>query len=481
MIPKNEILELATEVNLLTHVVEKDYVLGWLLAGIHQHPDLRDKWVFKGGTCLKKCYFETYRFSEDLDFTLRDAAHINEEFLLRTFKQIISWVYDTSGIEIPDDRLLFEVYKNPRGIESCQGRIYYRGPATPAGKHSMPRVKLDLTADETVVEDPVITPVRHEYSDAPEGGIHIQSYSYVELFAEKTRALKERTRPRDLYDVINFYRRPESREIAAQLRSVLTKKCAYKAITFPSLADLETHRNECAAGWKDQLGHQIQVLPPFDSFWGELSGFFAWLEHPEQVPAVTLTPIPSLRTGEVIGTMAGMGAPQLSVLERIRFAAVNRLCVELDYRKESGERQRYVIEPYSLRATAEGHRLLYGVKLPTNETRSFRTDRIISTTVTEQAFTPRFSIDFLPAGPVGLSLSQHSAQSLHIPQRQPRSPSRKLPRAPKRKGGPRYVFRCTTCGKTFTKSSHNSQLNPHKNKQGSPCYGRFGTYVKTKY
>ncbi len=69
MIPKNEIVELATQASLQTHVIEKDYVLGWLLAGINQHPALHDTWVFKGGTCLKKCYFETYRFSEDLDFT----------------------------------------------------------------------------------------------------------------------------------------------------------------------------------------------------------------------------------------------------------------------------------------------------------------------------------------------------------------------------------------------------------------------------
>ena len=34
---------------------------------------LRESWLFKGGTCLKKC-FETYRFSEDLDFTLTDAS-----------------------------------------------------------------------------------------------------------------------------------------------------------------------------------------------------------------------------------------------------------------------------------------------------------------------------------------------------------------------------------------------------------------------
>jgi Nucleotidyl transferase AbiEii toxin, Type IV TA system len=139
MIPKNEILELATQVNLQPHVVEKDYVLGWLLAGIYQHPELRDAWVFKGGTCLKKCYFETYRFSEDLDFTVRDPSHINKDFLHRTFTDIGAWVYDQSGIEIPSERLDFEIFTNPRGIDACLGRIYYRGPVSPASKHAMLR------------------------------------------------------------------------------------------------------------------------------------------------------------------------------------------------------------------------------------------------------------------------------------------------------------------------------------------------------
>lgn len=80
MIDKREILDMATQMSLTPHVVEKDYVLGWMLAGINSHPIIRDAWVFKGGTCLKKCYFETYRFSEDLDFTLTDPAHIDEAF-----------------------------------------------------------------------------------------------------------------------------------------------------------------------------------------------------------------------------------------------------------------------------------------------------------------------------------------------------------------------------------------------------------------
>jgi len=50
-------------------VLERDYLLSWVLAGIGQVASLRDTLVFKGGTALKKCYFGDYRFSEDLDFS----------------------------------------------------------------------------------------------------------------------------------------------------------------------------------------------------------------------------------------------------------------------------------------------------------------------------------------------------------------------------------------------------------------------------
>ena len=89
MIDKREVLEAASALGLLPSVVEKDYVLGWLLAGINAHPALAEAWVFKGGTCLKKCYFETYRFSEDLDFTLRDEGQLEEGFLRHVLGEVI--------------------------------------------------------------------------------------------------------------------------------------------------------------------------------------------------------------------------------------------------------------------------------------------------------------------------------------------------------------------------------------------------------
>lgn len=106
MIDRRELLASAGNLGLLPNVVEKDYVLGWLLAGIYNHLALKDSWVFKGGTCLKKCYFETYRFSEDLDFTLPDASHLNIDFLTTTFREIGEWVYEQTGIEMPSDKVI---------------------------------------------------------------------------------------------------------------------------------------------------------------------------------------------------------------------------------------------------------------------------------------------------------------------------------------------------------------------------------------
>ena len=44
-------------------VMERDYLLTCALAGIASVPELSEKLVFKGGTALKKCYFDDYRFS----------------------------------------------------------------------------------------------------------------------------------------------------------------------------------------------------------------------------------------------------------------------------------------------------------------------------------------------------------------------------------------------------------------------------------
>ena len=155
MIGRAEVLSAADATGLLPRVVEKDHLLGWLLWGISGHPELAG-WIFKGGTCLKKCYFETYRFSEDLDFTLGEEAQLDEAFLRRCFGEVAGRLYEEAGVDLPAGRMRFEVHPNPRGNPSCESRLYYRSLFHRAGQESnLPMVRLDLTADEVVVLPPV--------------------------------------------------------------------------------------------------------------------------------------------------------------------------------------------------------------------------------------------------------------------------------------------------------------------------------------
>lgn len=94
----------------------------------------------------KKCYFETYRFSEDLDFTLVEGAHAEPEALRAIFAAVAERIYEASGIEIPRDQIRFEAYQTPRASRALQGRVYYRGPRRRGA--DLPRVKIDLALDE---------------------------------------------------------------------------------------------------------------------------------------------------------------------------------------------------------------------------------------------------------------------------------------------------------------------------------------------
>ena len=247
-------------------------------AGIYANPTFQETWVFKGGTCLKKCYFENYRFSEDLDFTLRDEKHIDESFLAAQFASISAWVYENAGIEMPPNLFKFDVYTNPRGNISCYGRVYYKSYFS-SGKRSMPNVRLDLTADELLVFPAVQKRIFHEYSDNPDKGITVSVYSHEEVFGEKVRAFGERSRPRDLYDVINLYKNDRLHRLSPTVvMDVLSRKCVYKGIPVPTMESLNDRLDDLQRNWSPMLKHQLAVLPSLDDYWSALPEFFSWLE-----------------------------------------------------------------------------------------------------------------------------------------------------------------------------------------------------------
>ena len=392
MIPKQEIMDLSREFSLEVKTVEKDYVLGWLLAGIETNAELRDKWIFKGGTCLKKCYFETYRFSEDLDYTLVDGQHLDENFLKENFKQVAAWIYDNAGIEIPANNVRFDVYQNSAGKTSVEGSVYYIGPLQRRG--SLARIKLDLTADEVLVLPKTMREVHHPYSDKPDNGIKSNCYSFPEIFAEKIRALAERARPRDLYDVVHLYRHADAGLNVNNILEVLRKKCNYKKIPLPTMESMNSHPklHELESEWGNMLAHQLPLLPSRDSFWQELPNLFAWLYGKGSKGSLESAPVGNERINSVWQPPSMIRAWHMKApLELIRYAAANHLCIELAY---NGTKR--LIEPYDLKQTKEGNLIVIAVKHETGEPRSYRVDRIQGIEVKPATFVPKYAINMTP-------------------------------------------------------------------------------------
>lgn len=487
MIDKTEILELASVFRLRADIVEKDYVLGWLLATISNHPALRGKWIFKGGTCLKKCYFETYRFSEDLDFTLRDPRHLDEQFLRPVFEEVSSMLYDRTGIEIPSQTTSFDIFTNLRGKKAAQGRVGYLGPLGIRG--SVPRIKLDLTDDEALVLEPEARSIYHPYSDDPPEGLEAYCYSFIELFAEKTRALAERARPRDLYDVIHLFRRQELVTNKQLLVSTLRQKCVFKGISVPTFADIEGHtkRAELETEWENMLKHQLEELPSLEQFWRELPTFFLWLH--EDLPLVAL-PTYHSGTSENIWRPGRITGRSSANVQRIQFAAANRVCIRLRYSDEVR-----LVEPYSFRTSRDGAQLFYGFHREARQMKCFRIDKFQSVEVTGEPFSPRYQIEISSIGRVEMPpVSLRAEESIGPQTRKSLRPARSVgsvravrsvraarPRRVKTVrslGTVSYTVECMVCKKRFKRSSYDTKLNPHKGKNGFQCPGSVGRMVR---
>lgn len=395
MISKAAILERAAEWQLDPEVVEKDYVLGWLLWGIARHSVLGEHWVFKGGTCLKKCVIETYRFSEDLDFSLLPSAPYTAGEIRPLLLELVADVEASSGIAFPRDAVTVKPRQDRAGRRTFEGRTGYVGPI---GNHGPPRIRFDLTIHETVVRSPIRRTVIHPYPDPFPEERGVLSYSTAELIAEKTRALVERTRPRDLYDVILLGTVHRDVSLEEALRGVAREKFATKGLSLPSAEEIirmARASEELRSEWINMLGHQLPAVPELDDYLERLTDALSWIEEPATGTTHRAPGLASIATSDEVPVIErgvrlwGVGAP----LEAIRFAGASRLLVEITYKG-----QHRVIEPYSLRRPRTGNLFLYGFErtkdgFPAGEIRAYNVAEIAGVRVLSRGFTPRFAIE----------------------------------------------------------------------------------------
>jgi predicted nucleotidyltransferase component of viral defense system len=252
VIRPGEIQNKARETGVRDTQIEKDYVLSWILKGIAQHARLSQELVFKGGTVLKKVYFEDYRFSEDLDFTLRDAEVTNEQ-ITTWFNEV--FVYVREEANIPLTQTAFETHTDG-GIFF---NINFTGPLGGAGNNK--QVKVDISRSEKLVFEPVTKDAILSYTDLEE--YQLLCYSLEEFLVEKMRCVIQRVAARDFYDIW-YLLEHEGMEADFYLNE-FSAKCAAKNIKpgdFPK--KLEERLPQYKGRWENSLNEQIQNLPDFN-------------------------------------------------------------------------------------------------------------------------------------------------------------------------------------------------------------------------
>jgi len=469
MIGKQDILDRAAEWHLRPEIVEKDYVLGWLLAGVASLP-LRANWIFKGGTSIKKCYFETYRFSEDLDFSLLPDAAYGQEALEADLRTLADHVADLSGLQFPPETIIVRTRRNKQGQETFEGRIGYRGPLAYPGP---PRILFDITQHEPVLDAPAPRAILHPYPDELPADASVQAYSFNELLAEKARALFERSRPRDLYDVVHLLENAPQQLDLQQVRPLFKRKCEGKGFAAPTSMGLlvaVTGNVEMRSEWANMLAHQLPALPELDGMLVKLPGLLAWVDAGDVsvLPEARLVAAPGPAGGRRMVARGIQYRGDNLPLETIRFAGSNRLLVEFDYHG-----QHRVAEPYSVwQSAGTGNVLLSAWETTGTHIKHFKVEEMENVRASGRGFSPRYQVDFSETGPVVVQTA--------APRPRTAAP-RTLGHRRLSSGGPKYVFQCPYCQKKFTHSTNNSALRSHKRVDDwGDCPGRRGHLVEVR-
>ncbi|MFH1709208.1 MAG: nucleotidyl transferase AbiEii/AbiGii toxin family protein [Planctomycetota bacterium] len=129
-------------------ILERDYLLAWILAGIGQVGALRDALVFKGGSALKKCWFGDYRFSEDLDFTGMEGVPTGiamEDAMHAACRAAVRLLDEYAPVAITCERYV-EKIPHPGGQAAFSIRARF-----PWQRRAQTRVMVDVTVDEPVL------------------------------------------------------------------------------------------------------------------------------------------------------------------------------------------------------------------------------------------------------------------------------------------------------------------------------------------
>jgi|AntDeeMetagen134_2_1112570.scaffolds.fasta_scaffold00531_10 hypothetical protein len=249
MISETKLRQLARELDVRLGYAEKNYVNSWILWAIYTS-SYGDNLLFKGGTALSKLYFpKTWRYSEDLDFGVEGEYRGSEEELQGALEDATR----ASGIN-------FEVTKH-RELQNAAYPTHYvdidiQYNAVLGHKNT---TSLDVMIDEYIAF--TSAEHRHSYEDVPT--FELTAYSIEEIFAEKLRALYQRSQARDYYDLYRMI--TEADVDNSVILPAFTRKCTHDGLDINLRNGLpQKKRDEIRDSWQNTLPDLVADLPTFD-------------------------------------------------------------------------------------------------------------------------------------------------------------------------------------------------------------------------
>jgi predicted nucleotidyltransferase component of viral defense system len=224
--------------------------------------------VFKGGTCLRHCFYSGYRFSEDLDYSCREGSG-GFDTARDLLSGVSEWIQANAFL-----RLSVIEARTTEGDFQVEIPIEYsRGGARRQG---LPEIKIHLTFDEPILTEPVARSVTPLYSDL--SAFTVATYTKEEILAEKMRALLQQQtkwpRPRDLYDLWFILCREGETFDWERLRGLFSGKCrARKVDPNPSLLVSDVLKSTNERVWSPQLSAVMATVPSFAQVWQDWQAF----------------------------------------------------------------------------------------------------------------------------------------------------------------------------------------------------------------
>ena len=272
-IPLRQRLEIYRKTtNVRWDIIEQDYILAWVLFGISQINELKETLVFKGGTALKKCYFGDYRFSQDLDFSVRGNYPCGES-LLRSM-QLACDATNEALKKSEEVVLKCERYSERKPHPELQEAFTFSA-RFPWQREFHTKALAEVTLKENVLLEPKEKFILHDYGEALESSLYV--YPLEEIIAEKIRAILQfskkvfergwgRSRVRDYYDLWRILSEYGDAIDPTLVPSLVFEKCRVKDIMFEGVNELFTPKlmSIISQDWDRWLGMTVPELPNKD-------------------------------------------------------------------------------------------------------------------------------------------------------------------------------------------------------------------------